>query len=80
MYVLTVTNFGDTCSGRADTVSAHKTYEAACAAAGGSAAVDHLTVTTRHCSTMGGEVMTANGLFIDDDGVALFGFRISRES
>lgn len=79
MYVLTVTNFGDTCTGRADTVSAYNSYEAACAAAGGSAAVDHLTVTTRRRSMAGGEVVTATGLFTDADGVALFGFRITRE-
>lgn len=80
MYVLTVTNLGDTCTGRSDTVSVYTSYEAACAAAGGSAAVDHLTVTTRHRSKAGGEVIIANGVFVDDDGVALFGFRISCES
>lgn len=80
MYVLTVTNFGDTCSGRADTVSAYDSYEAACAAAGGSAAVDDLTVSTRHWSKTGAEVTAADGVFVDGDGVALFGFRITHES
>lgn len=80
MYVLTVTNFGDTCSGRADTVSVYNSYEAACAAASGSAAVDHLTVTTRRRSMAGEEVIAAKGVFIDEEGVALFGFHITLES
>lgn len=80
MYVLTVTNFGDTCSGRADTVWVYNSYEAACAAAGESAAVDHLTVTTQRCSMAGGEVIAANGVFVDEEEVALFGFHITLES
>lgn len=80
MYVLTVTNFGDTCSGRADTVSVYSSYEAACAAAGGSAAVDDLAVDTRHWSRAGADVIAAKGVFVDGDGVALFGFRITHES
>jgi hypothetical protein len=79
MYVLTVTNFGDTCTGREDTVSVYDSYEAAHAAAGGSAAVDDLTVDTRHCASVGAEVIAANGVFVDREGVALFGFRIRRE-
>jgi hypothetical protein len=80
VYVLTVTNFGDTCSGRSDTVSVYDSYEAACAAAGGAAAVDNLTVDTRHWSRVGADVVAARGVFVDGDGVALFGFRITRES
>ncbi|MEB4211188.1 hypothetical protein [Mycobacterium sp. 94-17] len=79
MYVLTVTNFADTCTGRSRTVSVYDSYEAACAAAGGSASVDNLTVDTRHCSRAGAEVSAADGVFVDVDGVALFGFRIMRE-
>jgi hypothetical protein len=80
VYVLTVTNFGDTCSGRERTVSVYDSYEAARAAAGGTAAVDHLTVDTRHWSRAGADMVAANGVFVDADGVALFGFRITRES
>ena len=80
MYVLTVTNFGDTCTGRERTVSVYDSYEAARAAAGGAAAVDDLTVDTRHWSRVGADVVAAHGVFVDADGVALFGFRITRES
>ncbi|BBZ50199.1 hypothetical protein BST25_05540 [Mycobacterium heidelbergense] len=82
MYVLTVTNFGDTCSGRSDTVSVsvYDSYQAARAAAGGAAAVDDLTVDTRHWSRAGADVTAAKGVFVDGDGVALFGFRITHES
>ena len=80
MYVLTVTNFGDICSGRSDTVSVYDSYQAARAAAGGAAAVDDLTVDTRHWSRVGADVIAAKGVFVDGDGVALFGFRITRES
>jgi hypothetical protein len=80
VYVLTVKNFADTCSGRSHTVSVYDTYEAARAAAGGTAAVDDLTVDTRHWSRRGAEVVAADGVFVDGDGVALFGFRITRES
>ncbi|WP_406813459.1 hypothetical protein [Mycobacterium sp. M23085] len=80
MYVLTVTTFADTCSGRSRTVSVYDSYQAARAAAGGSAAVDHLMVDTRHCSRVGAEVVAADGVFVDSDGVALFGFRITQES
>jgi hypothetical protein len=79
MYVLTVTNFADTCTGRADTVSVYDTYEDARAAAGRTAAVDDLTVDTRHRSSAGPDVVGARGVFIDVDGVALFGFRIAHE-
>ena len=80
VYVLTVTTFADTCTGRSRTVSVYDSYEAARAAAGGSAAVDDLTVNTRHRSTVGADVIAADGVFVDRDGVALFGFRITRES
>lgn len=80
MYVLTVTNFADTCSGRSDTVSVYDSYEAARAAAGCSAAVDDLTVATRRRSKVDADAVAANGVFVDSDGVALFGFRITRES
>jgi hypothetical protein len=80
VYVLTVTTFADTCSGRSRTVSVYDCYEAARAAAGGTAAVDNLTVDTRHWSRAGAEVVAAGGVFVDGDGVALFGFRITRES
>jgi len=80
MYVLTVTNFADTCTGRSDTVAAYDSYEAARAAAGGAAAVDHLKVDTRRRSRAGADVLAADGVFVDGDGVALFGFRIRRES
>ena len=80
MYVLTVMNFADTCTGRSDTVSVYDSYSAARAAAGGSAAVDDLTVDTRHWSRVGADVVAADGVFVDGDGVALFGFRIMRES
>jgi hypothetical protein len=80
MYVLTVTTFADTCSGRADTESVHDSYEDAFAAARGSAAVDDLTVDTRHCSRVGADVVAAAGVFVDGDGVALFEFHIKRES
>jgi hypothetical protein len=79
MYILTVTNFADTCSGRSRTVSVYDSYEAARAAAGGSAAVDDLTIDMRHSSGMGADVVAADGTFVDGDGVALFGFRIMRE-
>ncbi len=80
MYVLTVTTFADTCSGRSRTVSVYDSYEAARAAAGGTAAVDDLTVDTRHWSKVGAAVVAADGVFVDGDGVALFGFRIKCES
>lgn len=80
VYVLTVTNFADTCTGRARTVSVYDSYEDARAAAGGTAAVDDLTVDTRHWSRVGTDVVAANGVFVDGDGVALFAFRITRES
>jgi hypothetical protein len=76
MHVLTVTNFADSCSGRSDTVLVCDSYEDAGAAAGRTAAVDDLTVDTPHRS----RVVAARGVFVDDDGVALFGFRIARES
>jgi len=79
MYVLTVTNFADTCTGRSDTVSVYDTYEDARAAAGRTAAVDDLTVDTRHRSRAGTDVVATRGVFIDVDGVALFGFRIAHE-
>ncbi len=44
MYVLTVTNFADTCSGRADTVSVYDTYDDARAVTPRTTAVDDLTV------------------------------------
>ncbi len=80
MYVLTITNFADTCSGRSNTVSAYTSYQTASAAADGSAAVDDLTVDTRHWSKTGTDVIASDGVFIDGDGVALFGFRITYES
>lgn len=80
MYVLTVTNFADTCSGRSDTVSFYDRYEDARAAAGRTAAVDDLTVDTWHWSRVGADVVAARGVFLDGDRVALFGFRITRES
>lgn len=80
MYVLTVKTFADTCSGRAHTVSVYDSYEAARAAAGGTAAVDNLRVDTRHCSRLGTDVVGSDGVFVDADGVALFGFRITLES
>jgi hypothetical protein len=80
MYVLTVTNFADTCSGRSDTVSVYDSYEEAHAAAGRTAAVDNLTVDTRHRTRVGTHVVSARGVFVDGDRVALFGFRITRES
>jgi len=79
MYVLTVTNFADTCTGRSETVSVYDTYQDARAAAGRTAAVDDLTVDTRHRSRAGADVVAARGVFIDVDGVALFGFRIAHE-
>jgi hypothetical protein len=79
MYILTVTNFADTCTGRSDTVSVYDTYEDARAAAGRTAAVDNLAVDTRHRSRAGADVVAARGVFIDVDGVALFGFRIAHE-
>lgn len=80
MYVLTVTNFADTCTGRERTVSVYDSYEDARAAAGRTAAVDELTVDTRYRSSKDADVVVARGVFIDGDGVALFGFRITRES
>jgi hypothetical protein len=80
VYVLTVTNFADTCTGHERTVSVYDSYEDARAAAGGAAAVDHLTVDTRHWSRTGADVVAAKGVFVDGDGVAMFGFRITRES
>lgn len=79
MYVLTVKNFGDTCTGRSDTVSVYDSYESACAAACSTAAVDHLTVSTRRRAKAGTDVVAARGVFVDRDEVALFGFRITRE-
>jgi hypothetical protein len=80
VYVLTVKTFADTCSGRSHTVSVYDSYDAARAAAGGTAAVDDLRVDTRHWSRLGTEVVGADGVFVDGDGVALFGFRITLES
>ena len=80
MYVLTVTNFADTRTGRSDTISVYDSYGDARAAAGRTAAVDDLTVDTRHRSKVGADVVAARGVFVDGDGVALFGFRITRES
>jgi hypothetical protein len=77
MYVLTVTNFADTCTGRSDTVSVYDSYEDAHAAAGRTAAVDNLTVDTQHRSRTGADVVRARGVFVDGEGVALFGFRIT---
>jgi hypothetical protein len=79
MYVLTVTNFADTCTGRSDTVSVYDTYDDARAAAGRTAAVDNLMVETRHRSKPGADVVAARGVFVDVEGVALFGFRIAHE-
>jgi hypothetical protein len=79
MYVLTVTNFADSCTGRADTVSVYDTYEDARAAAGRTAAVDNLTVDPRQRSRAGADVVAAHGVFVDVDGVALFGFRIAHD-
>lgn len=79
MYVLTVTNFADTCTGRADTVSVYDTYGDACAGAGRTAAVDGLVVDTRHRRLAGAVVIAARGEFVNVDGVALFGFRITCE-
>jgi hypothetical protein len=80
VYVLTVTNFADTCTGRERTVSFYQSYEDARAAARRTAAVDDLTVDTRHSSRAGADVIAANGVFIDGEGVVLFGFRITKES
>lgn len=80
MYVLTITNFADTCTGRSRTISVYQSYEAALAAARGSAAIDHLKVDTRHRSSVGSDVLAADGVFTDVDGVALFGFRIMCEA
>lgn len=80
MYVLTVKNFADTRTGHDRTVSFYDSYEDARAAARRTAAVDDLTVDTRHSSSVGADVIAANGVFIDSEGVALFGFRITRES
>jgi hypothetical protein len=80
VYVLTVTNFADTCTGRERTVSVYDSYDDARAAAGRTAAVDDLTVDMRHRSSADADVVVANGMFVDGDGVALFGFRITHES
>lgn len=79
MYVLTVTNHADTCTGRADTVSAYGTYGDAWTAAARTAAVDGLTVNARHRRVVGAAVIAARGEFVNVDGVALFGFRITFE-
>ncbi|HUO40684.1 MAG TPA: hypothetical protein VMU34_23820 [Mycobacterium sp.] len=42
--------------------------------------MDDLRVDTRHWSRLGAEVVGADGVFVDGDGVALFGFRITLES
>ena len=80
MYVLTVTNFADTCTGRERTVSVYDSYDDARAAAVKTAAVDDLTVDTRHCSTAGAAVVAATGVFVTRHRVALYGFRITREA
>jgi hypothetical protein len=80
VYVLTVTNFADTCTGRERTVSVYDSYQDARAAAVTTAAVDDLTVDTRHWSSAGANVVACNGVFVDGDRVALYGFRITRES
>jgi len=78
--VLTVTNFADTCTGHERTVSFYDNYDDAQAAAGRTAAVDNLTVDTRNTSSLGADVVAATGVFVDPEGVALYGFRITRES
>jgi hypothetical protein len=80
LYVLTVINLADTCTGRERTVSVYDSYQDARAAAGRTAAVDDLTVDTRHWSSAGANVTAANGVFVNGDGVALYGFRITCES
>ena len=80
MYVLTVTSFADTCTGHERTASFYDSYGDAQAAAGKTAAVDNLTVDTRNTSSVGEVVVAARGVFVDRDGVALYGFRIARES
>jgi hypothetical protein len=80
VYVLTVTNFADTCTGHERTVSFYDSYGDAHAAAGRTAAVDNLTVDTRDKSSLGADVVAAKGVFVDREGVALYGFRITRES
>jgi len=80
MYVLAVTNFADTRTGHERTVSFYDSYDDARAAAARTAAVDDLTVDTRRRSSAGADIVTANGVFVNGDGVALYGFRITRES
>ncbi|ORA32600.1 hypothetical protein BST20_24725 [Mycobacterium branderi] len=80
IYLLTVTTFADTCTGHSDSTSVHESYESARAAAVGTASVDNLTVETRRCSRVGAEVVAASGVFVDGDGVPLYGFRIKCES
>ncbi|WP_459969712.1 hypothetical protein [Mycobacterium sp. MUNTM1] len=77
---MTITNFADTCTGRSRTISVYESYEAALAAARGSAAVDNLKVDTRRRSSVGSDMIFADGVFSDVDGVALFGFRIMCEA
>jgi hypothetical protein len=80
VYVLTVTNFADMCTGHERTVSFYDSYEDARAAAGRTASVDDLTVDTRRMLDAGADVVAASGVFVDRDGVPLYGFRITRES
>jgi len=80
VYVLTVTNFADMCTGRERTVSFYDSYEDARAAARRTASVDGLTVNIRHMWSGGADVVAANGVFVDRDGVPLYGFRIRCES
>lgn len=80
MYVLNVTNFADTCTGRERTVSVYDSFEDARLAAARTAAVDDLMVVTRHRLRVGTDVVGANGVFVGGDGAALYGFRITCES
>jgi hypothetical protein len=80
VFVLTVSNFADTCTGHERTVSFYDSYDDARAAAARTAAVDDLTVDTRHQSSVGTDLIAAKGVFVNGDGVALYGFRITRES
>ena len=80
VYILTVTNFADTCTGHERTVSFHDSYDDARAAAARTAAVDDLALDTLRRSSADTDVVVANGVFVDGDGVALYGFRITCET